>query len=65
MILKNMKTSKNIRINIFKSINKQEAIALRLSEANYQDTINLSLYKNHFSYITNLETFTKTFSCKI
>ena len=64
MILKNMKILKKIKINIFSLINKDEAIVNRLSEANYVDTINLSLYKYHFSYITKLESFTKTFACK-
>ena len=35
-----------------------------MSEANYVDTINLSLYIDHFRYITKLESFTKTFACK-
>ena len=36
-----------------------------MSQANYVDTINLSLYKYHFSFITKLESFNKTFACKI
>ena len=35
-----------------------------MCKANYVDTINLSLYKDHFCYITKLELFTKTFACK-
>ena len=57
------KDLKKIKINIFSFINKDEAIVLRLSEANYVDTINFSLYKGNFSYITKLESFTKTFAC--
>ena len=58
-----MKILQKIKINIFSLINN-EAIVLRLSEANYEDTIHLSLYNHHFSYITKLESFTKTFVCK-
>ena len=65
MILKKYEDLKTIKINIFSLISKDEAIVYRLSESNYVDTINLSLYKDHFSYITKLESFTKHLRVKL
>ena len=39
-----MKNLKKIKINIFESINQNEVFVYRLSNSNYNDTINLCLY---------------------
>lgn len=56
-------TSKNISINVYELNQKFEVTLFRESELDYENTMNLLLYKNHFCYISNLDALSHVYKC--
>ena len=58
-----------LNINVFQLIEKEDgkitAQIIQQSCRRYEDTMNLNLYKNHFSLVTNLDRYCQTSECRV
>ncbi len=55
-------------INVYQLIEKEGLVTSELvqrSHRNYQDVMNLNLFENHFSLITNMDQYCKSYKCRI
>nr|XP_039250892.1 uncharacterized protein LOC120328465 [Styela clava]XP_039250893.1 uncharacterized protein LOC120328465 [Styela clava]XP_039250895.1 uncharacterized protein LOC120328465 [Styela clava]XP_039250896.1 uncharacterized protein LOC120328465 [Styela clava]XP_039250897.1 uncharacterized protein LOC120328465 [Styela clava]XP_039250898.1 uncharacterized protein LOC120328465 [Styela clava]XP_039250899.1 uncharacterized protein LOC120328465 [Styela clava]XP_039250900.1 uncharacterized protein LOC1203 len=54
-----------VRVNVFSLLNSDTAIVIRRSQfTNSTDTLNVNLYQNHFSYITDIKGYAKNYRCE-
>ena len=53
-----------VSINIFELLPNNIGTCVWCSKSSYDKTLNLNLYKNHFSYIKNIKLYTNCYSCE-
>ena len=53
----------NVKINVWKLDEDGTAERIRCSASNYETTCNVNLFEEHFSYIIDLELYSKSYRC--
>ena len=53
----------NVNINVFSLTERDVAIPVYKSRANFPNTMNLNMYDNHLSFITNIQAYCKKYQC--
>ena len=63
--LAEIETCFGISINVYELEENDIAKVIRRSTLGYKEVVNLNLYGDHFSYITNMKAYTKKFQCTL
>lgn len=53
-----------VQINVYSLDKDETATKVRVSAEKYEQVVNLNLWKNHFSYITNMGAYAKKWKCR-